>query len=64
MTSWEVSSARRKRRSKIERKRRERLLNKLQKAQAIDQREEVERLSTWGRRFGRVCRLRSQRGNQ
>ena len=64
MTSWEVSSLRRERRDRKERKRRERLLIKLQKAQAIDRREEVESLSTWGRRFGRVCRLRSERGNQ
>jgi hypothetical protein len=49
------------RESRKDKKRRERLLTKLQKAQAIKRREEVERLSTWNRRFGRVCRLRSQR---
>jgi hypothetical protein len=63
MTNWESFRLRRERK---DRKRRERLLNKLQKAQAIKRREEVERLSTWSRRFGQVCRLRSQRqkGNQ
>lgn len=61
MTNWEGFRIRRERK---DRKRRRRLLIKLQKAHAISQREEVERLSTWGRRFGRVCRLRSQRGNQ
>lgn len=59
--NWEANKIRRERRNE---KRRLRLLNKLQKAQAINHREEIERLSTWGRRFGRVCRLRSQRGNQ
>jgi hypothetical protein len=58
MTNWETFRIRRDRK---DRKRRERLLIKLQKAQAIDRREEVESLSTWGKRFGQVCRLRSQR---
>lgn len=61
MTNWETFKLRRERK---DRKRRERLLNKLQKAQAIEQREEVKKLSTWGRRFGRVCYLRSRKGNQ
>jgi hypothetical protein len=43
------------------RKRREKLLNKLQKARAVDQLEEVQKLPSWNRRFGAVCRLRSQR---
>jgi hypothetical protein len=59
MTNWQTFRLRRDRRDK---KRRERLLNKLQKAEVIDKRKEVETLSTWGRRFGMVCRLRSRRG--
>jgi hypothetical protein len=58
MTNWETFRIRRDRK---DRKRRERLLNTLQKAQAIEKREEVESLPTWGRRFGCVCSLRSQR---
>ena len=59
MKTWETFRIRRERQ---DRKRRERLLNKLQKARATDKREEVERLPTWGRRFGRVCRLRFNGG--
>jgi hypothetical protein len=58
MNNWEKYRIRRERQ---DRQRRRKLLTKLQKAQALEQRETVERLPSWGRRFGAVIRLRSQR---
>ena len=58
MPNWKAFALRR---DRNDRKRQRRLLVKLQKAQAIERREEVESLSTWNRRFGRVCRLRAER---
>lgn len=46
-------------RNRKDRKRRERLRRKLQKAGALDRAVEVLSLPTWGKRFGRVARLRA-----
>jgi len=46
------------RRNRQERKRKLRLLRKIQKAKAIERAEEILALPSWGKRFGRTARLR------
>jgi len=48
---------------RLDRKRKARLMTKIQKARALDHIEDVLRLQSWRKRFGMVVRLRAE-GNQ
>lgn len=55
MIGWREN---RMKRERLENKRRARLLTKLQKANAIQRKEEAERLASWNKKFGFAQRMR------
>jgi hypothetical protein len=57
MIGWQALIGKRRR---MERKRQERLLSKMQKARVVEQQEEVKAEPSWGKRFRKVITLRAK----